>query len=54
MSRLTLTSETQVPPEMQSRYARVTEVESGLADTYRALFANPKLACQLAKVASPG
>ena len=48
MSRLTLTPKTQVPPEMQSQYARVTEVESGLADTYRALFANPKAGSRLA------
>ena len=48
MSRLTLTPKTQVPPEMQSRYTKVTEAESGLADTYRALFANPQVACRLA------
>ena len=48
MSRLTLTQITQVPPEMQSRYTRVTDVGSGLTDTYRALFANPQVACRLA------
>ena len=48
MSRLTLTPKTQVPPEMHSPYTRVTEDEPGLADTYRALFANPQLACGLA------
>ena len=48
MSRLTLTPKTQVPPDMQSRYTRVTGAESGLAETYRALFANPKIACSLA------
>ena len=48
MSRLTLTPKTQVPPEMQSRYTRVAEIESDLADTYRALFANPQVACRLA------
>lgn len=48
MPRLTLTPMTQVPQEMQSRYTRVTEAESGLADTYRALFASPQVACRLA------
>lgn len=48
MSRLTLTPKAQVPPDMQSRYTRVTQVESGLADTYRALFANPQVAFGLA------
>ena len=48
MSRLSLTPQTQVPPEMQSLYTRVTEAESGLADTYRALFANFPVASKLA------
>ena len=48
LSRLSLTPKTQVPPDMQSRYTRVTEVESGLADTYRALFSNLQVASKLA------
>ena len=48
MSRLSLTPKIQVPPGMQSLYAKVTEVESGLADTYRALFANSQVASGLA------
>ena len=48
MSRLILTEKTQLPPEMQSQYTRVTEFNSGLADTYRALFANPQVACRMA------
>lgn len=48
MPRLSLTPNNQVPADMQSRYARVTEVGSGLADTYRALFASPQAACRLA------
>ena len=48
MSRLSLIPMNQVPPEMHSLYKRVTEVESGLADTYRALFSNLKVASKLA------
>ena len=48
MPRLNLTQKPQGPSEMQSRYARVTEGEQGLADTYRALFSNPQVACRLA------
>ena len=51
MSRLSLTPKTQVPPVMQSQYTRVTEVESGLANTYRALFANLQVASKLADLA---
>ena len=41
MLRLSLIPMDQVPQEMHSIYKRVTAVESGLADTYRALFSNP-------------
>ena len=47
MSRVPLTVESQVSPDMQSRYGRVTEVESGLSATYRALFASPEVASKL-------
>ena len=47
MSRLPLTQKSQAPPEFQSKYARVTEGSSGLAKTYRALFANPPVASKL-------
>ena len=48
MSRLDLTTETQVPRNMRSRYAQVTATQSGLADTFQALFANPHVANGLA------
>lgn len=48
MPRLELTQENQVPAEMLSLYTKVTAAESGLPDTYRALFANPKVASNLA------
>ena len=48
MSRLPLTVQTQVPPDLQSKYGRVTETESGLSATYRALFASPEVASKLA------
>ena len=48
MSRLSLIPMDQVPPEMHSRYKRVTEAESGLADTHRALFSNLRVASKLA------
>ena len=48
MPRLDLTPETQVPPNMRSRYAQVTATQSGLADTFQALFANPHVANGLA------
>ena len=47
MSRVPLTVESQVLPDMQSKYGRVTEVESGLSATYRALFASPGVASKL-------
>lgn len=50
MPRLPLTLESQLSQEMQSRYARVTEAESGLPDTYRALFANPRVASKVAEL----
>ena len=50
MSRLALTPKTQVPPEMQPQYTRVTEAESGLQNTYQALFANPQVASRLASL----
>ena len=48
MSRLSLTQKNQVPQDMQSTYSRVTGVESGLANTYGALFANLQIASKLA------
>ena len=48
MSRLPVTHESQISPEMQSKYGRVTEVESGLSATYRGLFAIPEAASTLA------
>jgi len=48
MPRLTLTPETPVPQELQARFDKVTAPGSGLADTYRALFANPRVASGLA------
>ncbi len=47
MSRVPLTSETQVSPDMQPKYGRVTGTESGLSATYRALFASPVVASKL-------
>jgi hypothetical protein len=48
MSRLSLVPINEVPPEMHSQYERVTEVGSGLENTYRALFSNPRLATKIA------
>ena len=48
MSRLPVIPINQVPPEMHSCYKKVTEVESGLVNTYLALFSNPKVASKLA------
>ena len=48
MSRLSLTPKSQVPPGMLSQYVKVTEAESGLAETYRALFADRQIASKLA------
>ena len=48
MSRLTLIQMDQASPEMNSLYKKVTEAETGLADTYRALFSNLNVASKLA------
>lgn len=48
MSRLPLTLQSQVSSDMQSKYGRVTGDGSGLAETFRALFANPQVASGLA------
>lgn len=48
MLRVSLVPMNQLPPEMHSLYERVTEAESGLADTYRALFSNLKVASKIA------
>ena len=45
-----MTLESRLSQDMQSRYVRVTEAESGLPDTYRALFANPQVASKLAEL----
>ena len=50
MSRLPLTLEPRLSQEMQATYARVTEAESHLPDTYRALFANPLVATTMAEL----
>ena len=50
MPRLPFTLESLLSPDMQSKYARVTEAKSGLPDTYRALFANPLLASKLVEL----
>ena len=50
MSRLQPTPITQMPMETQPRYAMITEVESGLGSTYKALFANPQIASKLAEL----
>ena len=47
MSRVPLTVAAQVSPHMQSKYETVTEVDSGLSATYRALFASPEVAFRL-------
>ena len=46
MSRLPLALQTS--PAMESKYAKVTEAESGLSATYRTLFVNPDAASRLA------
>ncbi len=48
MSRLPPTPKTQIPAEMQIKYARVTNAGSGLAATYQTLFANSQVASRLA------
>ena len=48
MSRLPLAQETQMSPDMGSKYERVTDIQSGLSTTYRALFASPEVASRLA------
>ena len=48
MSRLSPALESQISPQLQSIYRRVTEVDSGLAATFRALFTNPQVASRLA------
>ena len=47
MSRVSLTVETEVSPDMRPRYGRVAEAESGLSATYRTLFAIPEAASKL-------
>ncbi len=47
MSRLPLTVAAQMSPDMQSKYGRVTEADSGLSATYQALFASPQVASKL-------
>ena len=47
MSRVPLTVASRMSPDMQSKFGKVTEVESGLSETYRALFASPQLASTL-------
>ena len=48
MSRLPATLKSQISSEMQIKYERVTNAESGLAATFRALFANSQVASGLA------
>ena len=48
LTRLSLIPTTQIPPELQPKYSRVTGGESGLPATYQALFANLQIASKLA------
>ncbi len=48
MPRLELTAQSQISSEMQTKYESATKAGSGLAGTFQALFANPKLAAGLA------
>ena len=48
MSRLPLAGQSKIPPEMQTKFERVTKIESGLASTFQALYANPSVASCLA------
>ena len=48
MSRLSLSLESQMSPQTLAKYRSVTEVDSGLTATFRALFANPQVASGLA------
>ena len=48
MPRLPLVLETSMPQELQDRFGKVTGPGSGLANIYRALFANPSVASGLA------
>ena len=50
MPRLPLTLESPLTQEMREAYARVTEPESGLPDTFRALFGNPSVAAKMAEL----
>jgi hypothetical protein len=50
MPRLPFTLGSRLSQDMQSRYARVTGAESGLPDTYRALFVNPQVASKVAEL----
>jgi hypothetical protein len=50
MPRLPLTLQTQISPEMQIKYDRVTKADLGLSATFRALFANAKVGSGLADV----
>jgi len=44
MARLPLVTEEQVSPDLVSDYQKVAPADSGLSDTFRALFSSPKLA----------
>ena len=48
MSRLPSTLETQLPPDVQSKFQRVTGGDTGLPATYQALFASPAVGSMLA------
>ena len=50
MSRLALTDETQIPQSIHSKYSSITGGQSGLSNTYRALFANHQIASKLAEL----
>ena len=48
MSRLPLTLETQLPPDLQSKFRKVPGGEAGLSATFQALFAIPAVGSVLA------
>ena len=48
MPRLPLTMPSKISPEMQTKYEKTAKSDSGLAATFQALFANPRVASGLA------
>lgn len=50
MSRLPLIPETQLPPELRSKFQKASSVDAGLSATYQALFASPAVGSVLAEL----